>query len=166
MNPSDQPKQPNFERPNQGQPGSSVGPNGSLQPQQDPSTYFGQPYKEPYPVVASATQPQLVPTAIVGASTNEVSAKKRPNKLVIIIIAGLSLLVVLGILVALNSQGQTGKDNKTQVPQADSSQSQSLLPAHSIDLEQTSNAISQDLSSLDDEQNYPATSLDDKTLGL
>lgn len=93
-------------------------------------------------------------------------AKKAPNKLIIIIIAGVSLLIVLVIVVFVASQSQKPKTNQANTPATNSAQPQNLEPAQAIDLEQASNAISQDLSSLDDEKDFPATSLDDKTLGL
>lgn len=103
-------------------------------------------------------QPQVAPVSTKNGGG--------PNKLVIVVIAGIALVFILGIIaLVMSSNGNKGGADKTLEAPANT-QSQSLQPAESIDLEQTNNAISQDMSSLDDENDFPANSLDDKTLNL
>lgn len=144
-------------------PGSTTGPGSP--PAQQPEVYnspslAATPYgTQPVP------QPQV--TAGGAGTPQQYTAKKGPNKLVIIIIAGVSLLLLLIIIAVIASSGQNSADKQAnQAQQIDTSQLESLQPAQAIDLEEASNAISQDMSSLDDERDFPADSLDDKTLGL
>lgn len=137
---------------------ASLRPQSPQEPVQTPEVY-NSPSLAAMPYGAQpAPQPQTA--AVTGPVV-----KKGPNKLVIIVIAGIALLVIVAGAVLLTSSG--GKpaptvDTTTQT----NTQSQSLQPAQAIDLEQTNNAIGQDLSSVDDEADFPANSLDDKTLGL
>lgn len=154
------PNQPqtNPQNPNANSPGTTTGPNGAPGGPQ-PGVYTS-PSLTPMPYNA---QSSLQPQATSGVSP-QFPAKKGPSKLVMVVIAGIALLLILGIIVALSSTGNKS-NNQAQQPQ-ETGQSENLKPAQAIDLQQASNAISQDLSSLDDEKNFPANSLDDKTLGL
>lgn len=143
-------------------PGSTAAPGGSLV--QQPEIY-NSPSLAAVPYGAQpAPQPQTAAGSAPAAT--QYPAKKGPNKLVIIVIAGVALLLVLVVIAVVVSSGKPSDDQANQAQQIDPSQLQSLQPAQSIDLEQANNAISQDLSSLDDEKDFPTDSLDDKTLGL
>lgn len=141
-------------------PGFTTGPNGAPGPGPQPGVY-NSPSLTPTPY---GSQSSLQPQAVSGANS-QLPAKQGPNKLVIIVIAGIALLVVLGIVAAVSTAGNKPKTNQTQQTEG-TGQSENLKPAQAIDLQQASNAISQDLSSIDDEKNFPADSLEDKTLGL
>lgn len=138
----------------------------------DPSTPNSpfDPNRQQYPPAEPATygsQPSLQPRVVAG--TNDIlprPSKKGPNKLIIIIIAGVVLLLILGIYAITATQSQKTAAPQSNQQSAETDYAQSLQPAQAIDLEQANNAISQDLSSLDDEKDFPAASLDDKTLGL
>lgn len=119
----------------------------------------------PYNGYQAPPQPQII-TGNTGATGLKSSSRKGPNKLVIIIVVGVVLLLIMAIAVAISSQGNKDKNKQQNQSSTDSTQAQSLQPAQAIDLEQANNAISQDLSSIDDETDFPATSLDDKALGL
>lgn len=153
------PNQPQFTPQNSNGAGPNTGPNDASVPQ---AGVYTSPSLAPVPY---GSQSSIQPQATSGVNP-QFPAKKGPGKLVIIVIAGIALLVVLGIVVAVSSAGNKPKTNQAAQQSVDPNQSQNLKPAQAIDLEQASNAISQDLSSLDDEKDFPATSLDDKTLGL
>lgn len=76
----------------------------------------------------------------------------------------IAVSVVAGVI--LTSQSSTKSPGPAKTQQDQSSGSGLLEPAKAIELEQTNNAINQDLSSLDDNKDFPTNSLDDKTLGL
>lgn len=120
-----------------------------------------QSYVPGQPQVAQSYNPQATlqtPTASSG--------KKGPNKLLLAAIGGVLLVVILGIVaVALSGGDDKSKQKATQTQQT-GAQTQSLLPAQSLEIEQINNAISQDLSRIDDEKDFPATSLENQTLGL
>jgi hypothetical protein len=94
-------------------------------------------------------------------------APKKPKTLVIVSIV-LGVLLVLAIIVALimNSGDKTANQAQPTPAQDSTTQAEILEPAQSVEVEQTSNSLSQDLSGLDDEKDLPTNSLDDKTLGL
>lgn len=127
-------------------------------PAQQPEVYNSPSLADvPYGAQPSP-QPQVAPTINSGSGG--------PNKLVIIVIAGIVLLFIVGIIALVMSSGGSDKAGDKTLETPANTQSQSLQPAESIDLEQTNNAISQDMSGLDDESDFPANSLDDKTLNL
>lgn len=134
-------------------------PDGVQAPQ---TGVYNSPSLSPVPY---GSQSKLQPTSISGGTSSQFPAKSGSNKLVIIVVAGIALLVVLGIIVAISSASNKPKTNQAQQTD-ETAQSVNLKPAQAIDLQQASNAISQDLSSLDDEKNFPADSLEDRTLGL
>lgn len=95
------------------------------------------------------------------------SSKKSPKFSKGPVIAGIVGGVVVLVLIIVAVLAGSNKSNQTQKPTTpDSTQSQALQPAQSVELEQTSNALSQDLSGLDDEKDLPNNSLEDTTLGL
>lgn len=86
-----------------------------------------------------------------------------PNKLVIVAIAGVVLVIILGV-VALVFGGGTKPATQTQVQKT--SESESMKPATALDLQQAANAVGQDISGADDEKDFPTDSLDAKALNL
>lgn len=114
--------------------------------------------------IPNATQP--APQPIVAGGVSGSKSGGAPSKLAIAVILGIVLVVILGLVALLMSNSDSNNSGDKTLEAPASGQSQSLLPAQSIDLEQTNNAISQDMSALDDEKDFPATSLDDKTLNL
>lgn len=87
-----------------------------------------------------------------------------PKKIIIIgATIGISiLLMIIIVVVSMSKKSDTSTQPETPVP------SQSLVPepATASGLQQTNTSISQDLSGLDNAKDFPATRLDDKTLGL
>ncbi|MGI9028047.1 MAG: hypothetical protein ACR2FM_04375 [Candidatus Saccharimonadales bacterium] len=161
------------------QPQSPQGPQGPPVPPVPPAqSQPGQPLVPTSPTPIPVQQPEVynassVPTTPYGmqpplASSNNQrgGTKPVPNKLFIVAGAGLGLVVVLGIvLVILSSGGSKTPTNQNQQSQT-TVQSPSLVPAQSVEIEQINNAISQDLSQIDDEKDFPSNSLEDQTLGL
>ena len=139
------------------------------QPPFDPNRPYVQTGGQGQPSVTdqsltARTQPSGVTSTpeVRGFSAN--SSKKSKKGLFIAI--GLAVVVVfflLGAVLIANSKPKTAKKAATTDT---ATVQQSLQPATAIDVEQTNNALSQDLSGLDDEKDYPAASLEDKTLGL
>ena len=130
--------------------------NGS-QPRQDifvPASLADVPYGAPQ-------QPQ--PQQPSQYSANSQRARKSRKGLVIAIVAG---LVLIGGLTAYALLAGGQKPAPKQTTTTDASQSQVLEAAQAIDVEQTNNSLSQDLSRLDDEKDLPNSSLEDTTLGL
>lgn len=90
---------------------------------------------------------------------NNSSNNKKP--LIIAVIVGVLLLIIV-IVIAVVMAGSEGPiaveepNNEPQNPQ----------PATTIGIEQINNAISQDLSSIDNTRDFPETQLSNDTLGL
>lgn len=84
------------------------------------------------------------------------------------IIAGVvvGLLLIVTFIVVLTSKDKPAPTAKPQVSTSDTTGSSFLRPATAIDVEQTSNSVSQDLSGLNDDSDFPANKLDDKALNL
>lgn len=85
--------------------------------------------------------------------------------LLIAAITGGAVIIILIILAVVLTMSSSGSKEKPAVTETDTS-TQALQPAKSIELEQANNSINQDMSGLNDEKDFPANSLDDKTLGL
>lgn len=106
-------------------------------------------------------QPPVVPTSPLMPAIKTPSPKK--SKLFLFISGGVALLVIIIIIVLVVSGGGKKPAPKTTT----NSTSSSLLdPATALDVQQTSDGISNHLNQLDDSQSLPANALDDKTLGL
>lgn len=90
------------------------------------------------------------------------NSKKGP---LIAAVAGISSILILTVVVVVLGGGEsTTKQPATQT--TTNPQALLLQPAQPIDIEQANNAISQDLSTLNDEEDFPNSSLDDKSLDL
>jgi hypothetical protein len=87
-----------------------------------------------------------------------------PKKMIIIgaIVAISVVSMIVIVVVSISKKSDTSTQPETPVT------SQSLVPepATSSGLQQTNTSISQDLNGLDNAKDFPATRLDDKTLGL
>lgn len=124
-------------------------------PAQVPVQQYSQPAQPPVPVNQLESQRPSVPP----------SKPKRGPLIAIIsgVVVGL-ILIILAVVASLSDGVKTKEDeaalNKNSVS------SQVVEPASSLDVNQTNNSIGQDLSRIDDEKDFPSTSLDDKTLGL
>lgn len=150
-------------------------PNNQFQPQpQQPGAVANVPVQQPevYNSPAQMTaqygiqpfpQPAQVP-ANPSSNPQFTTAKQGPNKLLIAAIVGVVLVLLLVITAAVLSSGGNKKAEQTQKPQT--AINASLVPAQSVEIEQINNAISQDLSQIDDERDFPSASLEDTTLGL
>ncbi len=77
---------------------------------------------------------------------------------------GLLTLIIIILIVLLATGDKAPAPAKETT--SETSQSQGPQPASAIDIEQTNNAISQDISGLNDDQDFPADKLNDKNLKL
>jgi hypothetical protein len=95
-------------------------------------------------------------------STNP--AQKNPIKIIFIAL-GITFLIAIILAVILSS---SAKDKDEGAQQQAQSQNSSTGPtkATALDVENANNSINQSLGGLNDEQDFPPTQLDDKTLGL
>lgn len=113
----------------------------------------------PQPLVDVTSPKPVLPTQpVVGPKP------KKPKFLLIIIIAVvlLAAMTVAGVL--LSKPKKKSPANTAQTQQTD--QKTGLSPAEAIDVEQANSSINQDISSINDENDFPPTQLDDKALGL
>lgn len=145
-------------------------PSTSVRPPQQVSSQFPQQQQAP-------GQPGQVSGAQYGGASQQPPVPqqnptqqppKKSQKTLVIVSIVVGVLIGLAIIIALvaNSGNKTANQSQQAQPQDNSTQAEILEPAQSVEVEQTSNSLSQDLSSLDDEKDLPADSLDDKTLGL
>lgn len=141
-------------------------------PYQQPSPQNQQPVQQPEvynsPTLAGmpyGAQPAPQPQSTVTSTPLPSTGKKRSKGPIIIgIVAGIMLILVV-LAVVLQGGGKDNDANKPASPESTTTP-QALQPATSIELQQVDNSLSQDLSALDDEKDFPNASLDDKTLGL
>lgn len=171
MNPRDPQENPQTSRDYHWEPGQNpffTEPTPNNPAPQQPGAYNTLPSATAPNMYSGQPVPPSQPATVVGAPVASPSYQRKsgPSKLVIIVIAGVVLVLVIGIIALVATSGSNKKANTKDQTSTDTTQSQSLLPAQPIDLEQTNNAISQDISGLDDEKDFPAKSLDDKTLNL
>lgn len=142
---------------------------GSQEPQatSSDSASYDEQYKsrslssQPY----SAAQPQPTPNNVSNVNNTPGKKLKLPKGPVLAGIIGAVLVIVL-LIFALAAGGGNKPQDKKGSTSISNTQPEALKPANSIELEQTNNAISQDLSRLDDERDLPNNSLEDSTLGL
>ena len=81
-----------------------------------------------------------------------------------LVIAGIELIVIIGLTVTLTSAPKL-QPAKT-VSNSSSAQSQDPQPATAVGVQQTNDSISQDIGNLNDDHDLPTNKLDDKSLGL
>ena len=108
-----------------------------------------------------APQPQ---NALESISSSDSTSKSRKGLFIVAIVGGVLIVVLLVVVLIINSGGDS--QSKSSDKQQNTNATQTLEPAQSLEIEQINNSITQDLSSLDDEKDFPESSLNDKTLGL
>jgi hypothetical protein len=107
-----------------------------------------------------STQTAQVQPPVVGGP---IKTKKSSKLVIVVVVAVVVLAVMLGAVLILGKKkpvkkatGNTTQTTQTQGPQ----------PATALSTEQINNAINQDVSGLDNEKDFPANQLDDKSLEL
>ena len=112
------------------------------------------------------TEPQVPTQQVYNQPPTGMSTQPKPNKnkLYILIGAGVGLLLLFTVIAVL--AGGNGKKQAPQTVSSDDAKSQLLEPAKALDIEQINNAISQDMSNLNNDKDFPADQLSDKALGL
>lgn len=137
---------------------SSMDPNN-----QQPAQYNTPPPVQPeVPGEAYGSLPQ---TSSPQSSSPEPLTPKK-NRLPFIIAGVLvGLLLILTLIGVFASKSKTPTTIKPAASTSDSG-SNALLPATAIGIEQASNSISQDLSGINDDNDFPPNKLDDRSLGL
>lgn len=136
---------------------------------------LSQPYASPLPAPSSVQPPQpgLAPNQPVQPQAPLSSKPLKPARKLnlpkgpaLAAIIGGVVVVILLVVVLIANAGKSPK-KATDEPTVDrNARPEILLPAESVQMEQTNNALAQDLSGLNDEKDLPTTSLDDQTLGL
>lgn len=131
------------------------------EPDYKPKTIYSDPQGLP---PASSTTPVFGTTQVgVDAAAVAASSKSSKKSLIIAAAIGGSVLIIVIIIVAVLSMSSSNTKKKEL---ATDLQPAILQPANGIELEQINGSINQDISSNDDQKDYPPDSLDDKTLGL
>ncbi len=118
---------------------------------------------QPYPSPAGTPSP-VAPTPLTYPLQPR---RKKNNHLALVIGLIVSLLLLVAIISAVFV---LGSQKKTPTPAANPDEQtvepEGPQPATAVDTEQTNNAISQDITSVNDDKDLPANQLDDRTLGL
>lgn len=126
-----------------------------------PKTIFSDPQQGvPPPIPVPPAGVYGTTPAAIQAQSAKASSKK--GLMIALGIAGAVVLVLIIIVVVIMASKGSSKKQDT----SKQSQAAILQPATEIELEQINNSINQDMSTIDDEKDYPANSLEDKTLGL
>ena len=130
-------------------------------------TNTDQPDKEPL-FHAPFAQPSQQSTNIVTSTPNE-PGEKQPapkNRLMLIIgvLAVLELLVIITLAIAVASKSNS--TSNTPKTSSDNSQAQGPTAATSSSVQLTDDSITQDLSSLNDDKDFPADKFSDQSLNL
>ncbi len=145
----------------------------------DPNT--PQPLDQSAPQVVPNNNTMFTPTSVPGAPTPQSTLPTMPTPpppagaviggpkagkskmMMIVVIAVVLLVVILGAVLMLGKK--PAKKAATKTP-ANTSQSQGPQPAKALDVEQSNNSINQDITGLNDDKDYPADQLSDKSLNL
>ncbi len=92
--------------------------------------------------------------------------KQAGNKLPLVlgIVAAIELLLIIGLLIAVAAKPKTSKTANNNA--GNTSQSQGPTAATSTSVQTGSDSISQDISGLNDDKDFPTKALDDSSLGL
>lgn len=134
-------------------------------------TQAQQPGPQLSPVPSSPQQqPSLQPAATNGVGGNvstpgSNNGGSRNKILIIATIVVAALVVLIGLLVVALSGGDSSNNDK-QAVEDNGSQPSIVQPGTALEIQQISNSITQDISTVDDEKDFPSTSLDDRSLGL
>lgn len=125
--------------------------------------------RDPFtPNVPQGPPPETVQQqpVISGQSVGPQQPKKSSSKGPLIAAGiGVFIVIVLTVVGLMMSGGNSSKTQK-QTAQPANTTPQLLQPGQAIDVEQANNAINQDLSTLNDDNDFPDSSLEDKTIGL
>ncbi len=127
-------------------------------PAQRPEVYNNSPTQ------ANALYNPQPATVVQSQAINDPPVTKSRKKLIIIasVVGGVIFLLIIAVILGGGSKQPTS----TKAPTSKTTETQALKPAQAIEIEEANNALSQDLSSTDDEKDLPAASLEDKTLSL
>lgn len=114
---------------------------------------------------SNLTPPGTTPANNVNyAATPTMPKPKSGDKKRLLILAVIIVAAVAVLLVVLSKS--IGNKPTTPTTNANDNQSQGPQPATSLSIQQTSNSISQDISSLHDDQDFPPDALKDASLSL
>ncbi len=110
---------------------------------------------------------QAPPNLPIQQTSENVAPEKKPakNKMIVFVIVSFLVLVALtvaALLLAPKKKGANSQDNQATIQQPQSP----VKPAEAIDVEQTNNSVNQDVSGLNIDEDFPATQMEDKALGL
>lgn len=145
-------------------------PNEQQNPQQPqvikPEQMFN-PSVEPYQPPQPPAQPQPTqpaPADSPGQDQGPIDDGSKKRKLLIIIIGGLvGLFIIIIIIVLLTSSG----DNKKQAQNNQNAQSSGIFTEPSaLDIQNANNSITSDITSLNDDSDFPTANLSDTSLRL
>lgn len=155
--------------PKNNQPPQVITPQGQTEPQEsyksrsllsDP--YMSQPAQQPL----SPNQPVQSQAPITSSANKPKQKLKLPKGPALAAIIGGVIVLILLVVVLIANAGKSPSKTSDDPVVDRNTRPEFLLPAESVQMEQTNNALSQDLSGLDDEKDLPTNSLDDQTLGL
>jgi len=125
-------------------------------PQSQPAFLSPDPASSP-PSSYEAPNP-IQPITNLGKPTKKKS--KKPLILAVIVVGVLLLVTTIVVVIASSSQNNTqNNQQQTEAPQGPQ-------PAQAIDIEQANNSITQDITSHDNNKDFPEDQLSDKNLGL
>lgn len=88
----------------------------------------------------------------------------RGKRIVIVVAVLVITLLVIGAIVVMVLG--TAKEDEPTATSKETNSTAGLQPATAVGVEQANNSISQDLGSMNDDEDLPADALDDKALGL
>ncbi len=160
MNPNQQPQYPDQPGGPAPAPAPTPMPTSMPTPSQPPAPLAPPPGGMPPTQVVPPGPGVQFPTA----PPPQAASPKNNRKM--IIIGAVTLLVILMAVVAFVLMRQPETHPSSHQTEETSTEPEGPQAATAVDTEKTSNAISQDLSGLNDDKDLPATQLDDKTLGL
>jgi len=125
-----------------------------LQPQQPPQPNIYGPVL-PSPAPGVPPQPQFQPPM-----------PPKSNKKVFIIGGAVAGIVVLLIIVAVVALSGGNKNQPPAEEHQETTEAEGPQPATAVDVEHANNSISQDISGLNDDRDFPVDQLEEKTLKL
>lgn len=95
---------------------------------------------------------------------NSLNPKQSKSKVIPVMIVSVIVLMLITVAAVIAT---SGSKKSTPKPAVTTQQTNvGPQPAAAIDVDQSNNSINQDMSSLKDEEDFPSTQLDDKSLGL
>jgi hypothetical protein len=118
------------------------------------------------PQIYGPSLPNANPTGLGGSAGP--TSSKRIKKLPLIIVGVVAVIFVILIIVAVIVSRKNG-DNKnptTDEPTTEHLDPEGPQPATALDVEQTNNSITQDITGLNDDKEFPPEQLSDDSLDL